>query len=84
MSGDAIARMVRRLGTEAGLGNVRPHQLRHAAIPALLDETSGDVRRVRLFSRHRDLATVATYDDLRADVGGELAELLSRKIDIGR
>jgi hypothetical protein len=41
-----------------------------------LDLTGGDIRRVRRFTRHAKLDTVAVYDDNRADFGGQLAELL--------
>ncbi len=33
-------------------------------------------RRVRRFTRHAKLDTVAIYDDARQDFGGQLAELL--------
>jgi integrase/recombinase XerC len=68
---------VRRLGQAAGLAiPARPHGLRHAATTRLLDLTGGDVRRVRRFTRHAKLDTVAIYDDARQDFGGQLAELL--------
>ena len=73
----AIWRAVRRLGKLAGLAiPARPHGLRHAATTRLLDLTGGDVRRVRRFTRHAKLDTVAIYDDARQDFGGQLAELL--------
>jgi integrase/recombinase XerC len=73
----AVWRAVRRLGRLAGLAMpARPHGLRHAATTRLLDLTGGDVRRVRRFTRHAKLDTVAIYDDARHDFGGQLAELL--------
>jgi len=73
----SIWRAVRRLGKLAGLAlPARPHGLRHAATTRLLDLTGGDVRRVRRFTRHAKLDTVAIYDDARQDFGGQLAELL--------
>lgn len=73
----AVWRAVRRLGKLAGLAMpARPHGLRHQSVTRLLDLTGGDVRRVRRFSRHSKLDTVAVYDDARQDFGGQLAELL--------
>lgn len=73
----SVWRAVRRLGKAAGLTMpARPHGLRHAATTRLLDLTGGDVRRVRRFTRHAKLDTVAIYDDARQDFGGQLAELL--------
>ena len=73
----AVWRAVRRLGKAAGLAlPARPHGLRHAATTRLLDLTGGDVRRVRRFTRHAKLDTVAIYDDARQDFGGQLSELL--------
>jgi integrase/recombinase XerC len=73
----AVWKAVRRLGQLAGLTMPsRPHGLRHQATTRLLDLTGGDVRRVRRFTRHAKLDTVAIYDDARQDFGGQLAELL--------
>jgi integrase/recombinase XerC len=73
----AVWRAVRRIGAAAGLAMpARPHGLRHQATTRLLDLTGGDVRRVRRFTRHAKLDTVAVYDDARQDFGGQLAELL--------
>src|SRR5262249_37287337 len=55
LTGAAVYTIVRRLGNKAGLGAVRPHGLRHAAITEALDLTNGDGRAVQRFSRHRDL-----------------------------
>ena len=77
LSHAAVWRAVRRLGKAAGLTiPARPHGLRHAATTRLLDLTGGDVRRVRRFTRHAKLDTVAVYDDNRQDFGGQLADLL--------
>src|SRR5262249_44719583 len=77
LTGSAVYMIVRRLGIQAGLGQVRPHGLRHAAITAALDLTGGDVRAVQRFSRHRDLRTLQRYDDSRRDLGGEVAKKLA-------
>lgn len=71
-----------RVTTRYGLG--RPHGLRHSAITRALDLTNGDVRRVRLFSRHRNLNTLIVYDDLRQDVGGTLAQAVASDVDPGK
>jgi len=72
LTGTGLYLVVRDLGLAAGL-KVRPHGLRHAAITAALEATSGDVRRAQRFSRHRDLRILSTYDDNRADLAGEVA-----------
>src|SRR5262245_39991224 len=77
LTGAAVYTIVRRLGVQAGLGSVRPHGLRHAAITEALDLTNGDVRAVQRFSRHRDLRTLQRYDDCRRDLGGEVAKKLA-------
>lgn len=77
LTGRSVARLVAAAGDAAGLGTVRPHGLRHAAITHALDVAGGDVRRVARFSRHRDLRTLTIYDDNRSDLGGEVAALVA-------
>ncbi len=77
LTGRSVERIVKRLGVAAGLGMVRPHGLRHAAITEALDLTGGNVRAVQKFSRHRDLRTLTIYDDNRADLAGEVARLVA-------
>jgi integrase/recombinase XerC len=77
LTGRSVARIVAAAGETAGLGTVRPHGLRHAAITHALDLAAGDVRRVARFSRHRDIRTLTVYDDNRADLGGEVAALVA-------
>ncbi len=77
LSGTSVARLVARVADAAGLGTVRPHGLRHAAITHALDLTNGNVRTVAAFSRHRDVRTVSVYDDNRTDVGGAIAALVA-------
>lgn len=77
LTGRSVARIVAAVGDAAGLGTVRPHGLRHAAITHALDVAGGDVRRVARFSRHRDVRTLTIYDDNRADLGGEVAALVA-------
>lgn len=73
LSGSAVWQIVRQLGRAAGVGVVRPHGLRHAAITAALDVTKGDVRAVQRFSRHKNLQTLLRYDDARQDLAGDVA-----------
>lgn len=79
LTGRSVHRLVGELGLDAGLGTVRPHGLRHAAITEALDLTGGNVRSVQRFSRHRDLRVLSVYDDNRRDLGGEVARLVAGK-----
>jgi len=77
LTGRSLHRIVGELGDAAGLKNVRPHGLRHAAITAALDRTGGDIRAVQRFSRHHDVRVLAVYDDNREDLGGRVARLVA-------
>ena len=77
LTSHGLAKVVCRIGEAAGLGHVRPHGLRHAAITQALDATKGDVRAVQKFSRHRDLRVLNVYDDNRTDLAGKVAELVA-------
>ena len=77
LTGRSVHRLVGGLGTKAGLGTVRPHGLRHAAITEALEATGGDIRSVQKFSRHRDIRTLVVYDDSRRDMAGDVARLLA-------
>jgi integrase/recombinase XerC len=79
LSGSALYGLVARVGKKLGL-RVSPHKLRHTAISTALDQTSGDVRGVRLYSRHRDVGTVLIYDDARGDRGGSVAKLVAAAV----
>jgi integrase/recombinase XerC len=68
-------------GRAVGIEGLTPHKLRHSAITAALDATNGDVRKVQRLSRHRDLRTLIIYDDNRADLQGEVTNLLSELLD---
>jgi integrase/recombinase XerC len=76
---NAVTRLVRKIGKDAGL-KVSPHGLRHAGITRALDLTGGDARRVRALSRHAKLETLMLYDDARRDAGGEVASLLAADV----
>lgn len=58
----------------------RPHGIRHLAITEALDRTSGNVRSVQRFSRHKSLAVLNIYDDNRQDLGGEVAKLVAKEL----
>jgi integrase/recombinase XerC len=76
----SINRIVGKLGARAG-AKVSPHGLRHSSITTALDEVDGNVRAVQQFSRHKDVRTVMTYDDRRTDLGGQVSEIVSRKLE---
>jgi len=80
LTAHGLAKVVHRIGWDAGLGHVRPHGLRHAAITQALDATGGDVRAVQRFSRHRDLRVLNVYDDNRTDLAGKVAELVASSV----
>ena len=84
LSGSAVHSMVRGYGTLAGLGIVRPHGLRHAAVTHALDVSDGNLRKVQRFSRHRDIKMVQRYDDNRQDLGGDMAKEMDEHIRKGR
>lgn len=73
LTGEAVRRLVRRLGVAAGVEKpVRPHGLRHSAITGLLE--SGESHRdVLAFSRHKKMETLMRYDDTLKKKGGSLA-----------
>jgi integrase/recombinase XerC len=73
---DGLYYLVDDYGRMLGL-RLTPHKLRHSAITAALDATSGDVRRVQKLSRHALIQTLLLYDDNRVDLQGEVTELLS-------
>jgi integrase/recombinase XerC len=79
LTGDGLARVIKGLGLDAGLGRrLRPHGLRHASITAALD-AGEDIRNVRKFSRHKRLETVLRYDDARDDAAARIAGKVSRE-----
>lgn len=73
----SVARALRAHCRSAGVREVAPHAMRHAAITAALDATGGDVRRVRAFSRHAKVETLTRYDDNRKDGAAEVAALVA-------
>jgi integrase len=74
--GHGINDLVKALGRRAELPRtVRAHGLRHQAITEALDR-GWSIRNVMQFSRHLDPRVLDTYDDRRADVGGEISRSL--------
>ncbi|MGE5610141.1 MAG: site-specific integrase [Bacillota bacterium] len=69
--------VVVKTARRSGLGHVRPHGLRHAGITHALDKTSGNLRAVAQFARHKRVDTTMIYDDNRLDVGGQIADLIA-------
>ena len=76
LTGAAVYHIVGWLGAKAGL-TVRPQGLRHLAITTALERTSGDMRAVATFSRHKDLRTLSHYRDNRPDLAGNVAALVA-------
>jgi len=75
---DGLFKIVRWLAKRAGVtGPVSPHRIRHSAVTDALDNTKGDIRRVRSFARHAKIETTVLYDDRRIDIGGEIASMLT-------
>lgn len=81
LTGRSVGRIVGDLGRSVGVDNVRPHGLRHTAITEVLNRNGGNYRAALAFSRHAQLQTIKTYDDNRADLGGEMAEDLATALD---
>lgn len=77
LSDRSVARILESACADAGAARATPHALRHAAITHALDATGGDVRKVRAFSRHAKLETLAIYDDNRRDGQGAIAALVA-------
>lgn len=76
ISGSGVYHLVTTLGRRVDV-KARPHGLRHTAVTEALNVFGGDYRKVRAFSRHSSLDIVRTYDDNRADHGGQVAAALS-------
>lgn len=78
LTGTAIYKLVDGVAVAAGVSKkLSPHRIRHSGITAALDATGGDVRKVQKLSRHADLNTLMIYDDNRANVQGEISDLLA-------
>jgi len=80
LTGDAIYKIVSKYFGEVTDKIMSPHRIRHSAITAALDSSSGNVRDVQKFSRHKNIETLMIYDDNRTnpqkDISTGLADLL--------
>jgi integrase/recombinase XerC len=77
MTGDSVNGVVRRLSRRAGLKReARAYGLRHQGITRTLDKTGGNVRKVRMLSRHVKLETLMLYDDKRRDEAADISRLI--------
>jgi integrase len=63
LSVDNVQRIVHSAGEAAGLGHVHPHQLRHAAGFALVNQGL-DTRLIQDFLGHKHIASTTRYTDL--------------------
>jgi len=81
LTGDGLYKIIKKLGSKVGI-KARPHGLRHTAITEALDLTSGNIRAVSKFSRHRNIQTLTVYDDNREDLGGNVAQMLAASVGI--
>jgi integrase/recombinase XerC len=78
----SIHYLVSSLCKQAGIEkSMSPHRVRHSGITAALDATGGNVRKVQKLSRHAKLDTLMIYDDNRANIQGEMTNLLEKLID---
>lgn len=66
-------------GKRAGI-KVWTHGLRHTGVTAALDESGGNIRAAQQFARHTDPRVTMKYDDNRADIGGDVAKKIAKKL----
>lgn len=79
LNSSAIHYLVSRLSRQSGIEKpMSPHRVRHSGITAALDATNGNVRKVQKLSRHAKLDTLLIYDDNRANIQGEMTDLLEK------
>ena len=76
LTGDGVLRLLRSLGEEVGVKNLRPHGMRHTAITTVLERSNGNVRAAQVFSRHKNVSTLQHYDDARQNLGKKMSDLL--------
>lgn len=82
LNSSTIHYLVSSLSKQAGIEKpMSPHRVRHSGITAALDATGGNVRKVQKLSRHAKLDTLMIYDDNRANIQGEMTDLLEKLVD---
>ena len=82
LSGDGIYKIVRKYCQMAGISKIiSPHRVRHGSITQTLNLTNGNYRKVRKFSRHKNINTIQIYDDNRERSQHELSNLLADSLD---
>ncbi len=59
----SILRMLNRYASQAGLGEIGPHQLRHTFATRYLDANRGDLRGLASLLGHSSLNTVMIYTE---------------------
>lgn len=73
----AVEKLVRKIGTSAGLTRrVKPHGLRHAGVTRILELSGGNIQMAQAAAGHANPATTKRYDDNRQDLAGQAARLL--------
>ncbi len=78
LSGEAVYYLVKQYSEKAGFEKpLAPHKIRHSSITAALDATGGNIRQVQKLSRHAKVETLLKYDDNRADVQGDISQMLA-------
>ena len=65
MTPPGVRRLLRRLGTLAGLGRVHPHMLRHAAGYKLVNQGT-DIRTIQAYLGHRNIVSTVRYTEIDA------------------
>lgn len=75
-----VAHIIGDAGRRIGL-TVRAHGIRHSAITAVLDASSGDVRKAKKFARHTSAETTLIYDDNREDLAGSAAKMIDALVE---
>ena len=76
LTSNGLYTITTRYGRMLGI-NLNPHKLRHSAITAALEVTSGDIGKAMRFSRHSDPKTVMIYNDNRENWQGDITGKLS-------
>lgn len=79
LSGDGIHYLTQKWGEALNI-TLRPHGLRHTFVNVALEQTGGNLHAVRKAARWKKLDTVASYDDNRTDLAGEVARKVSARV----